>query len=325
MMNKLLTTLLFFCQIACLSQTQVATPTSSGINTSVGSITWNNTNNIFTSDNSKALSDNLNNGDITYYLTATNFGFTIPTGASIDGIQVSIERDDNSGVGGIKDNSVKLIKNGVISGNDLAAGATWPNSDAVKTYGNATNIWGLTWTESDINSSNFGIAVSAQRTSGGGTNNASIDNISITIYYTDLLPITLLDFNANLSNDVINIKWITATEINNDYFVVHKSIDGFNWFGLAKIKGAGNSSTSLTYGCVDTNLNIGYNYYRLAQIDFDGKTTIFQAISVQYLVNTKNIVKIMNYMGQEITKNYNGLKIIIYDDGTYLKTFQNIW
>lgn len=113
------------------------------------------------------------------YLKCTNFGFTIPTDTTITGITVNVERNSTVGLT-TTDNSVKLVKGGAISGNDKATGTTWPTSDAVATYGSATDLWGLSLLPSDVNASNFGVVVSAITTLAA---TASIDYVSITIDY----------------------------------------------------------------------------------------------------------------------------------------------
>jgi hypothetical protein len=84
-------------------------------------------------------------------------------------------------------------------------------------------------------------------------------------------PIALLSFSAKAERGVVNILWATASEINNDYFVVEKSNDGVNFNEIKKVKGAGNSSLNQSYSIIDNKPFIGTSYYRLKQIDFNGK------------------------------------------------------
>ncbi len=83
------------------------------------------------------------------------------------------------------------------------------------------------------------------------------------------LPIELLSFKAKLKNSVVELHWQTATEINNDYFVIERSVDGKVWESMDTIKGAGNSSNVLNYANNDDNPLSGTSYYRLKQVDFD--------------------------------------------------------
>jgi hypothetical protein len=116
-------------------------------------------------------------------LVATGFGFSIPSGATIDGIVVGIERR-YSGVGTIRDYRVRIVKGGSIGSTDRATSTNWTTSDVYEDHGGSTDLWGERWTTSDINSSNFGVAISAQKFSGVGSPTVGIDHIRITVYYT---------------------------------------------------------------------------------------------------------------------------------------------
>src|SRR3989344_5150443 len=120
------------------------------------------------------------------YLQATNYGFSIPGTATINGIQVTINRKSNSDSGGksIDDDVVKLIKGGIISGSDKATNTDWPTSLGTASYGGVSDLWGTTWTAAQINASNFGVALSIESEndqSGTGT----VDYIQITVTYTE--------------------------------------------------------------------------------------------------------------------------------------------
>ena len=85
------------------------------------------------------------------------------------------------------------------------------------------------------------------------------------------LPIELLDFNAQVIKDYTLISWSTASEINSDYFVLEKSFDGINYYSIATINGSGNSNHQTNYSFIDKERINNITYYRLKQIDFDGK------------------------------------------------------
>ncbi len=90
-------------------------------------------------------------------------------------------------------------------------------------------------------------------------------------YYWSVLPIKLNYFDAYNINNQIELRWETASEINNDFFTIERSIDGINFKPIEIIKGAGNSSKVLNYSTIDKEPEIGINYYRLKQTDYDGK------------------------------------------------------
>lgn len=96
------------------------------------------------------------------------------------------------------------------------------------------------------------------------------------------LPLELLYFDAKLKEDQIDISWVTASEINTDYFVVDKSEDGINFNPLIEIPAKGYSTANSYYETFDNNPSHGINYYRLTQIDFDNTYTYSNIISVDY-------------------------------------------
>jgi hypothetical protein len=97
------------------------------------------------------------------------------------------------------------------------------------------------------------------------------------------LPISLLSFEVKELKGKIQINWSTATEINNDYFTLERSIDGSNWEILAYVDGAGNSNQRLNYEYIDDYPYHGISYYRLKQTDFDGKFEYFAPVAVNFI------------------------------------------
>jgi predicted RNA-binding protein with TRAM domain len=94
------------------------------------------------------------------------------------------------------------------------------------------------------------------------------------------LPVELLSFNATCENDQIALTWQTASEHNSAYFEVEKSRDGETWGVIGKQAAAGNSNELLTYQFVDEEKNAGTIYYRLNQVDVDGKNEYYGPVAV---------------------------------------------
>lgn len=116
-------------------------------------------------------------------------------------------------------------------------------------------------------------------------------NVHPTVYYntawtltsfTSPLPIKLLSFEAIPEEKKVNLKWVTASEINNEFFTVEKSLDGNKFYSIGKIAGAGNSTVRLEYNFYDMNPSPGISYYRLRQTDTDGKTSLSDVVPVSY-------------------------------------------
>lgn len=114
----------------------------------------------------------------TCYLRATDFGFSIPSGSTIQGIEVEVEHTGR----GVFDNSVKIIKsNGAYGSENKAKSGYWLGDWDKITYGSSSDLWSEGWSVSDINNRNFGVGFSAGLDSRG---TANVDYIKITVYYS---------------------------------------------------------------------------------------------------------------------------------------------
>lgn len=129
-------------------------------------------------------------GAFTHQLQATQYGFSVPSNATITGVVLeSRSQRDTSGAAN-QDKVVSLIKGGTVSGNNKATTTPYVlnavnNNDptAWQTYGSPTDLWGLSLLYSDVNATNFGVALSSQNPS-ATTGSAGIDALRLTVYYT---------------------------------------------------------------------------------------------------------------------------------------------
>ena len=96
------------------------------------------------------------------------------------------------------------------------------------------------------------------------------------------LPISLTSFTAQKINTATLIQWTTDTEINNDYMAVERSTDGRHFIEIGRVQGAGTTETPQHYQFIDEQPRTGLNYYRLLQVDFDGKFEYHQTIVVEF-------------------------------------------
>lgn len=158
-------------------------PSAASNDASSGAVAWSNPTNCYSSNNVLATSALTRANPTTNLLVATGFGFTIPSGATIDGIVVGVERSKTGPIAAVRDYLVYIVKGGVVGATNRATTTLWPASENSEDHGGASDLWGETWTDSDINASNFGVAVSGQMVYGTSTT-AQIDHIRITVYYT---------------------------------------------------------------------------------------------------------------------------------------------
>lgn len=136
-----------------------------------------------------------------------------------------------------------------------------------------------------------------------------VDNVSP-------LPVTLTNFSAECSSKEIKVMWTTQTEINNDYFVLEKSYDGFVFFEVVQINGNGNSNVSNSY---QTSIEAENKivYFRLKQVDFDGTTSYHNIIASNCSNNTFEVTQMVltsNQLSFHIqTDMDDNFKIYLYD------------
>ena len=137
-------------------------------------------------------------------------------------------------------------------------------------------------------------------TGGGGTVSFSIGQIDYTAkgagptasegvqqaFEVTNLPVELLYFEAKaVDNSEVELTWETATELNNDYFTVERSVSGTDWEYVGKVNGAGTSTDRRSYKLLDDEPYFGTSYYRLKQTDYDGTYAYSETRSV-YLKNS---------------------------------------
>jgi hypothetical protein len=96
------------------------------------------------------------------------------------------------------------------------------------------------------------------------------------------LPVELTSFTAALMFDIVELKWSTASELNNDHFTIERSTDLENFQVVATIPGNGTTNVIHHYYTLDPNPVYGRSYYRLKQTDYDGKYSYSDVRLVDY-------------------------------------------
>ena len=281
--------LMFFCAgmlTSIVANTQVAGPSSGSIflNTTIAGSNkpWLNVSNAFASDNLYASFGNLTGGTGSYtdYLSVTGFGFAIPSTAIINGIMVESERSDPNLR--TSDFSIRIIKNNVIGTTDRSSGAAYPSTDSYQTYGNSSDLWGDTWTPTDINSSGFGVAIAAQRNVSGGTTAGRVDHVRITVFYNFItLPLKLLDFSLQKIDNVVRLSWKTAEESNMDHFEIERSENARDFTSIGMVPNK-NQVSQNNYSFDDNHPLKNISFYRLKMESIAGAINYSKIIPVQF-------------------------------------------
>lgn len=95
------------------------------------------------------------------------------------------------------------------------------------------------------------------------------------------LPVELFSFEGMADEDHNHLIWITLSESKCDYFEVQRSENGINFEVIGEVKCAGYSNKEMNYNFIDKEPQDGIEYYRLKQIDFDGKFDFSQIIAIE--------------------------------------------
>jgi hypothetical protein len=121
------------------------------------------------------------------------------------------------------------------------------------------------------------------------------------------LPVTLSDFNAKRAGSDAALTWTTASETNNEKFIIERSFDGRNFTKVGEVEGKGTTTEVSNYGWLDANPMRNSNgattvYYRLRQVDFDGTSTLSDKRAVDFGTQrvTSNIVAYPNPGADEL-------------------------
>ena len=140
-----------------------------------------------------AVPTSISPADETNYLVCKNLDSNIPNDATIEGIKIYIDRYNSftgDGTVIITDNAIYLTKNGTDTvGNNKSVGTVWPSTDTdtYATYGGVSDLWGTTWTASEINNDNFGVMIGPTiefvGLTGENGSSANVDHVYIEITY----------------------------------------------------------------------------------------------------------------------------------------------
>ncbi|MCX6181391.1 MAG: autotransporter-associated beta strand repeat-containing protein [Bacteroidetes bacterium] len=113
-----------------------------------------------------------------------------------------------------------------------------------------------------------------------GTPRTACQLASGEIVPTSTLPVKLVSFTDEKGKNFNELFWITASEINSDYFEIQRSSDAVNFENIGKVQAAGNSNDILSYTFVDYEQPSGTSYYRLKQYDYDGQNETFNIVAI---------------------------------------------
>ena len=124
-------------------------------------------------------------------------------------------------------------------------------------------------------------------------NNVSgcVDTVLLEVVTT--LPVV---WSKNLTTrkekNIISLSWSVAQQINNEKFIIEHSLNGSNFKPIGEIKGEGNTSHEINYDYIHQSPYIGVNYYRIKQVDYDGKYEYSNIASIEHQPTEKKLISV---------------------------------
>ena len=232
---------------------------------------------------------------------------------------------------------VYRVDNGTTAGQTVTGtGYAVPNDNTYRnfrfTYDNCAGIGkmyvdnSVVWTSTATPGKNLywngdGNMVIGQDMDGNGNNIVNLDNFVMKNFPCSTLPIELISFTAENEGQKNILKWITATELNTDYFIVQRSEDGIHWTDLNKTKAAGNSMNKKYYISYDSDPPEQINYYRLTQTDISGATEKFSIVAVDNVhIKEMKVIRTVDVLGREVNEHYDGIRFTYYSNGLVIKS-----
>lgn len=203
-----------------------------------------------------------------------------------------------------------VSKNGAsidISGSVAVSGnVTAQNNGNINLDNGVLNVSGSITSEGNSNITGTGTVYV------GGDNSFNIP-IGSNVIINPTLPVELINFESYHILDYVMIKWVTASEVNNDYFNIEMSYDATNWNTIGYISGNGTINEIMNYELKYYEVIESSAYFRLKQVDFDGKYKYYGPIFLKK--DKDNHIQIMACCVTNsicIKSDFNNVKISLY-------------
>lgn len=137
--------------------------------------------------------------------------------------------------------------------------------------------------------------------------------VPLTCPCTSTTPVELISFKGNVEGNYVQLKWSTAIELNNDYFILEKSNDAVNWNEIGRVSGNGTSSSLHNYSYLDTK-PFSVNYYRLKQVDYNGDYEYSHIVNVNLLTITTYVYSNQPDVDVKVvSQSLSNVNFVLYD------------
>lgn len=122
---------------------------------------------------------------------------------------------------------------------------------------------------------------------------------------TTTLPVELISFTGKLQEKAVKLKWATSSEKDNSHFDVLRSSDGKTFRKIGTVLGNGNSQTKNSYSYTDLLPYFPISYYKLNQVDNDGKLNETDVVAVKLTMPSSSVLKVYPYGNGHQVKIYS--------------------
>jgi parallel beta-helix repeat protein len=191
--------------------------------------------------------------------------------------------------------------------NNIATG--WVSANPLFVNANGSNF-NLQSNSTAINNANATYTPAADFYGNARVGTADIGAIE----YMTVLPVELINFRLTKKENTTQLTWQTASETNNKQFDIERSTDAKTWQNIGTVKGQGNFNTHKNYKFTDEKPQLGINYYRLRQVDFDGKSELSTILSANFSSKTTPSVFPNPFTKSIVVDNVNDNEIVtVYD------------
>lgn len=163
------------------------------------------------------------------------------------------------------------------------------------------------------------ITTASSKTTSIGTTAFEKPSDAVIVEYNSILglaalPVKFLSFNVSKASNGVSVQWATSEEINADVFQIQRSEDSRTWRTIGTVKAAGNSTSVKNYSFVDKTVLNRVAYYRIKEIDIDGKSTYTDVKnvtnSVSGPVNNVTIIPTGNNVVVNFSKQVSGTVVV---------------
>ena len=243
-------------------------------------------------------SGELNNFNTTFGSIEVSGTVNINSGSDITlqgGMIVSGDFNVNSG------GDLNLDGAGVIIGGTLSANS----AGSINGQGSTSGCEGITYGSLNLNNSNA-FSGGVDICDADDPNSTPVASGTSQCDCTTLLPVEFISYNtkSNYEQKAVEVIWSTTTEENSASFVIERSTDGYNFTPIGSVRAAGNSEESHNYTFFDIAPYIGTSYYRIKQIDKDGKFVYTNVMVQNYVNSASNQEMVIEVSQQRLQLNF---------------------